>query len=130
MFIADHKPLPTITWQFNNATDTHINAQVKVNQQASKISIWRAYSEDRDFRDNKWTAQTLNIKQRHSLYTTPISIPESGYQAFLMEIEFQTDTGHDFKLSTAAQVTPDTKPCHCWVTGKITKTNTYNEKVD
>ena len=116
--VADQKPLPKIDWQFNKVGNSHINAQVKVNQHARNIRIWNAYSDDRDFRDNKWITQTLNIAEGSSHATTSISTPKSGYQASLIEIELQTDSGHDFKLSTSVQVTPDTEPCHCWNTEK------------
>ena len=112
--IADQKPLPKIAWQFNSVDNTHINVQVNVDQQVGSISLWSAYSNDRDFRDNQWAEQTLNISPGSSHAKTSISVPNSGYQAYLMEVELKTDTGHEFKLSTPAQVTPKTKPCHCW----------------
>lgn len=116
--IADQKPLPRIDWQFKHIADSHINAQLKVNQQARKIRLWNTHSKDRDFRDNQWMTQTLNITQDSNHATAAIPIPKSGYQAFLLEVELQTDSGHDFKLSTTARVTPDTQPCHCWRTEK------------
>jgi hypothetical protein len=58
----------------------------------------------------------LNITRGSSHAKASIPIPKSGYQAYLMEVELKTDTGHPFKLSTQAQVTPDTKPCDCWAT--------------
>lgn len=116
--IADHKPLPKIAWKFNNVTKTRINAQVYSNEQASAIRLWTAHSEDRDFRDNQWAAQTLKITRGSSHAKASIYKPKSGYQAYLMEVELKTDTGHPYKLSTQAQVTPDTKPCRCWASEK------------
>ena len=112
--IADQKPLPKITWKFSNVAKTRIKAQVYSNEQANTISLWTANSDDRDFRDNQWTAQTLKITGGSSHAKASIPKPKSGYQAYLMEVELKTDTGHPFKLSTQAQVTPDTKPCSCW----------------
>jgi PhoPQ-activated pathogenicity-related protein len=113
--IADQKPLPKITWKFNNVAKTRINAQVYSNEQASTISLWTAHSDDRDFRDNQWTAQTLKITRGSSHAKASIPKPKSGYQAYLMEVELKTDTGHPYKLSTQAQVSPDTNPCGCWI---------------
>lgn len=112
--IADRKPLPKIAWKFNAVADTHINAQVESNENAGTISLWSAHSDDRDFRDNQWTAQILNVTRGSSHATASIPVPKSGYQAYLIEVELKTDTGHPFKLSTQAQVSPDTKPCSCW----------------
>ncbi|MGJ0485280.1 MAG: PhoPQ-activated pathogenicity-related family protein [Methylomicrobium sp.] len=112
--IADRKPLPKIAWKFNRVADNHINAQVESNENADTISLWSAHSDNRDFRDNHWTAQILNVTRGSSHATASIPVPKSGYQAYLMEVELKTDTGHPFKLSTQAQVSPDTKPCSCW----------------
>lgn len=121
--IADRKLLPKIVWQFNNsAAKNQINAQLEINQQARTISLWSAYSGDRDFRDSVWISRSLNIIGGSSHATTSVPIPQSGFQAFLMEVELQTDTGHDYKLSTTATVTPDTKPCNCWLVEEKTIT--------
>jgi len=112
--IANHKALPKIDWQFNPADKDHKTAQLDSNEQATAIRLWSAHSHDRDFRDNQWTAQTLKVTQGSSHAKTSITVPKSGYQANLMEIELKTDTGHPFKLSTQVQVSPDTKPCGCW----------------
>ena len=115
--IANHKALPKIDWQFNPAGKGHQTAQLDSNEQATAIRLWSAHSDDRDFRDNQWTAQTLKITHGSSHAKTSITVPKSGYRANLMEIELKTDTGHPFKLSTQVQVSPDTKPCGCWVKG-------------
>jgi len=109
--IADQKPLPKIVWKFNTVANTHINAQVLSNKHANTISLWTAHSDDRDFRDNQWTAQILNITRGSCHAQALIPLPKSGYQAYLMEVELKTDTGHPFKLSTRVQVSPDTKSC-------------------
>lgn len=111
--IADKKPLPKISWQFNKpSTNSHINAQIKVDQLANSINLWSANSKDRDFRDNQWIKQTLEITPGSSHAKTTLSLPTTGYQAFLMEVELQTDSGHPYKLSSQARVIPDTTPCH------------------
>ena len=115
--IAEHKALPKIYWQFNPADKDHQTAQLDSNAHATAIRLWSAHSNDRDFRDDQWTAQTLKITQGSSHAKTSITVPKSGYQANLMEIELKTDTGHPFKLSTQVQVSPDTKPCSCWANG-------------
>jgi PhoPQ-activated pathogenicity-related protein len=112
--IADKKPLPKVAWKFDTVADTHVDAQVESDADAGAISLWSAHSEDRDFRDNRWTAQTLNVTRGSSHAKASISLPKSGYQAYLMEVELKTDTGHPFRLSTQAQVAPDTQPCDCW----------------
>ena len=116
--IADKKPLPKIAWQFSKVANNQYNAQVDSNEHASAIRLWSAYSDDRDFRDNQWTAQPLTITSGSSHAKASIPLPPSGYQAYLMEVELKTDTGHPYKLSTQVQVTPDTEPCGCWAAEK------------
>lgn len=114
--IADHKPLPKIAWKFKLADKKHLIAQLNSNEQANTIRLWSARSDDRDFRDNQWTAKILNLSHRKSHAKTSITVPKSGYQANFLEIELKTDKGHLFELSTQIQVSPDTKPCGCWTT--------------
>ncbi len=111
--IADQKPLPQITWQFNDVTSTRINAEVQSNEPAYTMSLWSADSENQDFRNNLWTAKSLNISSEGNQSNTIISIPPSGYRAYLMEVELKTDTGHPYKLSTQVQVTPGKLPRDC-----------------
>ena len=42
--------------------------------------------------------------------TAVIERPTEGFRAYLMEAEFTTKTGHTYKLSTEARVTPDAQP--------------------
>lgn len=113
--VADRKPLPEIAWQFNKGGERNqLNAQVDVNQKAGAIRLWSAYSNDRDFRDDIWTERALDITPGSSHAAASVTVPETGYRAFLMEVDLKTDTGHDYKLSTIAKVAPDTKPCRCW----------------
>ena len=116
-FIANRKALPKIDWQFNPVDKGHQTVQLDSNAQATAIRLWSAHSDDRDFRDDRWTARTVKITQGSSHAKTVITLPKSGYQANLMEIELKTDTGHPFKLSTQVQVSPDTEPCGCWAKG-------------
>jgi hypothetical protein len=37
-----------------------------------------------------------------------VASPDSGYRAFLAEVTLTATTGHVYKLSTEARVTPDT----------------------
>jgi PhoPQ-activated pathogenicity-related protein len=112
--IADNKPLPKLAWKFKQADNGHVYVQVESNEEAGAIRLWSSHSDDRDFRDNRWTAEPLAITRGSSHAKALIPVPKSGYRAYLMEVELKTDTGHPFKLSTQAQVSPDTQPCHCW----------------
>jgi PhoPQ-activated pathogenicity-related protein len=105
--IADHSPLPKISWKFKPKKNDNVNIQLKVNQQAQSIKLWQSTSNDRDFRDDKWTSQDLEIIPGSSQAKTNLPAPSSGFRAYLGEITLTSPTGHPYKLSTEARVTPD-----------------------
>lgn len=116
--IADKKQLPTFDWKFSKTESTNISTQVTINQAAKQINLWSAYSEDRDFRDNQWEKYTIEKNSAYSYSLDAIPAPSTGYRAFMIEVELQTDSGHDFKLSTQAKVIPDSKLCQTCIAEK------------
>ena len=61
--------------------------------------IWSANSEDRDFRDEQWNSQTLNVK-KISEVETQISYPDQGYKAFYMNLKYTDPNGEEYVKST------------------------------
>ncbi len=110
--IVEKTPLPKIDWQFAGNENHKVSLKLQSSLPAKNINLWTALSERRDFRKAQW----LSEKLPDELDSSGISLnpPSSGYKAYLMELEFQTPSGHPYKLSTEARVTPDTTPCHCW----------------
>jgi hypothetical protein len=51
--------------------------------------------------------RTLKIQPGSSHAAADVKAPQVGYLAYLMEVEVTSPTGHPFKLSTEARVTPD-----------------------
>ena len=105
--IADHQLLPKVEWELRDGTDGAAGLTVRVDQPASKIRLWTAHSVDRDFRDEKWTSRELEFQPGSSQASANIPKPAAGFTAFLAEVELTAPTGHSYKLSTQAQVTPD-----------------------
>ena len=105
--IADKKPLPTLDWKFTG--DGRVSVTVKSSQNAKAIRLWTATSEDRDFRNDKWTASDLDVKSDGASASAEVTAPAKGFRAYMAEVEFLSATGHKWKLSTEARVTPDFK---------------------
>lgn len=105
--IADGEPTPTMQWQFRDEADGKVAVALKVNQPAKSIRLWTADSPDRDFRNDTWTSRELEIKPGSSQAMAEVTKPEQGYRAYLIEAVLTSSTGHDYKLSTEARVTPD-----------------------
>ena len=109
--IADGQELPKLEWKLSEATEgKKAGISVNVDQKAKNIRLWTATSVDRDLRDDKWTSRDLEIKPGSSQSSADVDAPEKGYRAYLVEVELTSPTGHSYKLSTEARVTPDTKP--------------------
>jgi PhoPQ-activated pathogenicity-related protein len=106
--IADKQPLPKMQWSI--AADKKATLSMEVDQKAKEARLWTADSADRDFRDNSWSSRPLKITPGSSKARTTIEKPSKGYRAYMGELVLTAPTGHDYKLSTAARVIPDTQP--------------------
>jgi len=87
---------------------TPAKLSVQINRDAKAIRLWTADSTDRDFRNDQWTSRELSMQSGSSRASVEVASPESGYRAFLAEVTLTAQTGHAYKLSTEARVTPDT----------------------
>jgi len=103
--IADGKELPKMEWEFHTGSKAEID--VVVSQPAKEVHLWTADSADRDFRDDNWTSQQIKAKGGNRTASASVSTPENGYRAYLAEVVLTSPSGHDYKLSTEARVTPD-----------------------
>lgn len=106
--IADEQPLPKLTWAAKS--DDEGTLSMEVNQKAKAAKLWTADSSDRDFRNDKWSSKSLEVKSGSSRATAEIQKPASGYRAYMGEFVLTAPTGHEYRLSTAARVVPDTRP--------------------
>jgi PhoPQ-activated pathogenicity-related protein len=100
--IADNQPLPKMDWDIKES-----KLALKINQPAKAALLWTADSADRDFRNDRWSSRPLSIQSGSSRASAEIEKPQTGYRAYLGEVMLSSPTGHDYKLSTEARVTPD-----------------------
>ncbi len=108
--IADGRELPRMEWQFEHMGSGKTQLAVTVNRATRGMRLWTADSADRDLRNDTWTSRDLEVKSGSSQAWVVVAAPESGYRAYLVEAMLTSSTGHDFKLSTEARVTPDDIP--------------------
>jgi PhoPQ-activated pathogenicity-related protein len=107
--IADREPLPQMKWQFTGGALDAPTVEVALTPAAKTFRLWTADSPDRDLRNDKWSATELKSNPGKQV-STRIEKPASGYRAYLVEAELTATTGHTYKLSTEARVTPDGAP--------------------
>lgn len=70
--------------------------------------VWSADSEDRDFRDEKWESQELNVEKIEQV-ETQISYPDHGYKAFYMNLKYTDPNGEEYVKSTRMFVADSVK---------------------
>jgi PhoPQ-activated pathogenicity-related protein len=103
--IADKQALPDMEWKLTGEGVGKLT--VKVNQPAKAIRLWTAQSSDRDFRNDRWSAQPLEIQSGSSKAEATVEKPTSGYRAFMGEVTLTNARGGEYKLSTPVKVIPD-----------------------
>lgn len=61
--------------------------------------LWTANSIDRDIRDEEWTSKSLG-KKGEKEFTVTLRYPESGYEAFYVDLKYKAPFGDDYTQST------------------------------
>jgi len=107
--IADREPLPKMKWQLKGGANEAPTLDVALTPAAKTFRLWTADSPDRDLRNDKWSATELKSNPGRQV-SAHVEKPASGYRAYLIEAELTSTTGHTYKLSTEARVTPDGAP--------------------
>jgi PhoPQ-activated pathogenicity-related protein len=105
--IADGRELPSMHWQFKDTRNGKAELAVSVDQHVRSIRLWTADSIDRDFRNDKWSSEELDITPGSAQASAAIAMPQEGYRAYLVETRLTLPTGETYKLSTEARVIPD-----------------------
>ena len=65
--------------------------------------IWSAGSDDRDFRDEKWTSKKLDIKNKTEV-AYKIAFPKNGFKAFYIDLEYADPKGGKYTKSSRMYV--------------------------
>ena len=82
--------------QNNGEVTITIKADAKILDDAV---LWSATSDDRDIRDNKWSEKSLGEKGKKEFSVT-VKLPESGYEAFYIDLKYKAPFGGDYTQST------------------------------
>lgn len=97
--------LPQMAWRMNGNGDASVS--VTADRPAKSARLWLSHAPTRDFRKARWDSRPLPQNGADAPVTAQVPAPESGFTAFMVELTFATPSGHDFRLSTQVQVTPD-----------------------
>ena len=103
--------IPEFTWSIGQDT---IYAKVEPGSNY-RIRFWEAHNDSaRDFKiyvigNEAWQMKALDVNQEGN-YAVPVSAPEAGYKAALVEVVFDPDSEFPLTLTTGTLITPDTYP--------------------
>jgi len=103
--------IPAFSWNISNDT---IYMEVDA-ENSYMIRKWEAVNEtDRDFRiyvvgEEAWEMETLDL-QTDGEYAIPITKPDSGFKAALLEVDFNPDSDFPLTFTSGTVVTPDIYP--------------------
>jgi len=105
--VAENHPLPRLAWTHIRRTDDSEMIQVKTDAKPTAIRLWTAESSDRDFRNDAWSSRSLDLNSERNGATILIHAPCDKYQAYLIEVDLRSPSGHPYQLSTEVRVLPD-----------------------
>lgn len=72
------------------------------------VVLWSAASDDLDFRNDKWSSQSLGIAQRSKVKVTQ-PFPQKGYGAFYVDFKYKDANGGSYTVSTRVFLTDTNK---------------------
>ena len=95
---------PECSWEFEES-DKEVIVTIYVSEdELEGVQLWSAFSEDRDFRDNEFHYQVLDILPTDKI-TVRVNYPDSGFSAFYIDLLYPNPYGEIYSKSTRVFVT-------------------------
>jgi PhoPQ-activated pathogenicity-related protein len=102
-----HEQYPDCNWEIT-ADESLITLWVETTpDKLAGALLWSTDSEDRDFRDNTWSSMDVDIPDQ-KVIEQQIEIPESGYRAFYLDLQYKDPMGGTYTKSTRMFVADNT----------------------
>ncbi|MDD4778925.1 MAG: PhoPQ-activated protein PqaA family protein [Fermentimonas sp.] len=99
---------PECTWQLKES-DTGAIVTIDLSKELlAGVELWSSDSDDRDFRDNEFTVQTLKIEPADKISVT-VEYPDSGFRAFYIDLLYPNPYGETYSKSTRVFVVDPNK---------------------
>ncbi|MFC3198750.1 PhoPQ-activated pathogenicity-related family protein [Parapedobacter deserti] len=68
-------------------------------EQLTDVVLWTATSADKDFREEHWTSTPLGIQGKPTIKLN-LPVPSEGYQAYYVDLKYQSPVGGEYTQST------------------------------
>ncbi len=91
-----NRPMPQLTWDFAEGASRDYHVTIRSTPAPQAARLWTARSENRDFRESKWTDSPMKPGETISYHG---QAPSSGRLALFGEVEYQLN-GIPFHLTT------------------------------
>jgi PhoPQ-activated pathogenicity-related protein len=85
--VATNQSLPDLTWLHDDDGE-RLRLQVKSNPAPTRVRLWVAHSEDKDFRPDKWEATEIKANDAGD-FVAHVEKPVTGYVAFFAEATYK-----------------------------------------
>jgi PhoPQ-activated pathogenicity-related protein len=99
---------PVCTWK---TADTKSGVRVSISATADKLTdviVWTADSNDKDFRNDKWTSSSLGIQNTAKVVVVQ-EYPKTGFRAFYVNLKYKDANGKEYTESTRVFMTDEKK---------------------
>ncbi len=93
---ASGKPMPTVTWDYNKGAE-FLELRIKTTGTPAAVRVWTATAMTPDFRESKWTSQTLSSEDEN--YLAKVPRPSAGHVALFGEVH-DNDEFLPFSINT------------------------------
>ena len=91
-----NRPMPHLTWDFAEGAAGDFHVTIRSNPAPQAARIWTARSQNRDFRESKWSDSPLKPGETINFHG---QAPSTGRLALFGEVEYQLN-GIPFHLTT------------------------------
>lgn len=104
----NNRAYPTPKWK---ASSSRKGMKLSINTASDGLVdaiVWSATSADKDFRNEKWTSQSLGVSNTSKIKLKE-NYPSSGYKAFYVDLKYKNPEGGTYTVSTRVFLTDQKK---------------------
>ncbi len=103
LMIKENKLFPSVSWEISKRNTITVKWE---NNPQGTAYLWKADSNNRDFRQSKWVSTPLKGKGK---VKTKLPQPKTGWTAYYIEVRFPGSFGNPYSICTQVKVLPENK---------------------
>jgi len=100
LFAKEKKSFPSVSWEISKRN----TITVKWDNPEGTAYLWKANSNNRDFRNSKWESTPLKGKGKAK---AKLVQPKTGWSAYYVEVRFPGSFGNPYSICTQMKVLPE-----------------------